>query len=71
MESKIIDINEQLIKDRLSTMVKDTVEEMLNGMLDAEKRIDCVTQNGMSTLAPGKIPEPVIMTANCIQKREK
>ena len=41
MESKIIDINEQLIKDRLSTMVKDTVEEMLNGMLDAEADLLC------------------------------
>ena len=36
MTSKIIDINEQLIKDHLGTLVKDTVEEMLNGMLDAE-----------------------------------
>jgi len=33
---KIIDINEKLIKDHLGTIVKDTVEETLNAMLDAE-----------------------------------
>jgi len=36
MNSKIIDINEKLIKDHLGTIVKDTVEETLNSMLDAE-----------------------------------
>jgi transposase-like protein len=36
MSSKIIDINEKLIKDHLGTIVKDTVEETLNSMLDAE-----------------------------------
>jgi putative transposase len=36
MDSKIIDINEKLIKDHLGSIVKDTVEETLNSMLDAE-----------------------------------
>jgi len=34
--AKIIDINEKLIKDHLGAIVKDTVEETLNAMLDAE-----------------------------------
>ncbi|NLP02528.1 MAG: hypothetical protein GX089_08540 [Fibrobacter sp.] len=33
--SKITNINDQLIKGHLGTMVKDTVEENLNSMLDA------------------------------------
>ena len=70
MESKIIDINEQLIKDRLSTMVKDTVEEMLNGMLDAEADRLCNAERYEHTGAR-KDTRAVIMTANCIQKREK
>lgn len=36
MKSKIININEKLIKDHLGTIVKDTVEETLNSMLEAE-----------------------------------
>jgi putative transposase len=33
---KVIQINEEAIKDHLGKLVRSTVEETLNGMLDAE-----------------------------------
>jgi len=36
---KIISINEDLVQAKLSNLVKDTVEDTLNGLLDAEAEI--------------------------------
>lgn len=36
MTGKIIEINEEKIKDHLGQFVKNTIEETLNSMLDAE-----------------------------------
>lgn len=41
---KIIDINEHLVKDHLGEMVRSTVEETLNQMLDAEASRICNAQ---------------------------
>ena len=35
-QRRIIRINERLVKSQLSTVVRETVEETLNKMLDAE-----------------------------------
>jgi transposase-like protein len=44
MSGKIIEINEEKIKDHLGTFVKNTVEETLNAMLDAEADTICNAQ---------------------------
>jgi putative transposase len=44
MSGKIIEINEEKIKDHLGTFVKNTVEETLNAMLDAEADAICNAQ---------------------------
>ena len=41
MNKKIIDINEQEVKDHLAVVVKNTVEETLNGLLEAEADAIC------------------------------
>ena len=41
---KVVQINEGQIKDHLGTLVKDTVEDMLNKMLDAEADAMCGAQ---------------------------
>jgi len=40
-EKKVIQINEEAIKDHLGKLVRSTVEETLNGMLDAEANRLC------------------------------
>jgi transposase-like protein len=37
MEKKIVDMNERLIKEHYGTIVKDTVEQTLNSMLEADQ----------------------------------
>lgn len=44
MTGKIVEINEEKIKDHLGTFVKKTVEETLNAMLDAEADAMCNAQ---------------------------
>jgi putative transposase len=44
MSGKIIEINEEKIKDHLGSFVKNTVEETLNAMLDAEADAICNAQ---------------------------
>ena len=44
MSGKIIEINEEKIKDHLGDFVKNTVEETLNAMLDAEADAICNAQ---------------------------
>ncbi len=41
---KILQINEQVIKDQLGELVKGTIEETLNAMLDAEADVMCNAQ---------------------------
>lgn len=42
--SKVIRIDEGQIREHLGTMVRDTVEETLNGLLDAEAEAMCRAQ---------------------------
>ena len=49
----VIAINEGLIKDHLDKIVKTTVEEMLNAMLDAEADQLCGAQLATSIPQPG------------------
>lgn len=44
MSGKIVEINEEKIKDHLGQFVKNTVEETLNAMLDAEADVICNAQ---------------------------
>ena len=44
MDGKIIEINEEKVKDHLGKFVRDTVEETLNAMLDAEADQLCNAQ---------------------------
>ena len=44
MNGKIIEINEDKVKDHLGKFVRDTVEETLNAMLDAEADQLCNAQ---------------------------
>ena len=44
MTGKIIEINEEKIKQHLGEFVRETVEETLNGMLDAEADAMCKAQ---------------------------
>ncbi len=44
MTGKIIEINEEKIKDHLGQFVKNTIEETLNSMLDAEADELCNAQ---------------------------
>ena len=44
MSGKIVEINEEKIKDHLGKFVKNTVEETLNAMLDAEADQICNAQ---------------------------
>ncbi len=44
MTGKIIEINEQKVKDHLGEFVRATVEETLNAMLDAEADAICNAQ---------------------------
>lgn len=69
-KAQIIQLNESAVRDHLGEMVRNTVEETLNGMLDAEADRLCnarsisettlepirgqVTTNASSTQRPGK-----------------
>jgi len=44
MTGKIIEINEQKVKDHLGEFVRNTVEETLNAMLDEEAASICKAQ---------------------------
>jgi putative transposase len=44
MTGKIIEVNEEMIKDHLRQFVKNTNEETLNSMLDAEADALCNAQ---------------------------
>ncbi len=44
MDGKIIEINEDKVKDHLGKFVRDTVEETLNAMLEAEADQLCQAQ---------------------------
>jgi hypothetical protein len=66
----IIQLNEQNLKDQLSELVRGTVEETLNKLLDEEA--DRITNvHRMNGTKKGRIPEPVITNANYSQRPEK
>ncbi len=43
-KEKVIQINEEAIRDHLGKLVRSTVEETLNGLLDAEAERLCNTE---------------------------
>lgn len=65
--SKVIKIDETQIQNHLDKMVRSTVEETLNGLLDAEADQLCNAKRYERT-SNGLMPERVIITGSCIPR---
>lgn len=61
---QVIQIDEARIRDHLGEMVRGTVEETLNAMLDAEV-IGFAAQDVTSAAKRVRIPEPAAMIGRC------
>jgi hypothetical protein len=59
-------INEQEVRGYLNTVVKETIEETLNGLLDAEADDLCNALQNTSAPLKEKAPEPAITPARCM-----
>jgi hypothetical protein len=65
---QVIQIDEARIRDHLGEMVRGTVDETLNAMLDAEAARLC----GVTSAAKlGRIPGPEATNARCRPRLEK
>ena len=62
-QGKIIQIDEAQFKGHLDEMVRGTVEEMLNGLLDAEAEQLC-EPGDTSGAQSGRIPGPGIISGS-------
>jgi hypothetical protein len=63
--SNIIQLNEEAIKNQLSNLVRNTVEETLNDLLDKEADRLANAQPGMNEMKHERTREPVIIPENC------
>lgn len=65
---RVIHIDEGKIQDHLGEMVRRSVEEALNGMLDAEADPACVMPGVTSVPRSALIPVRGITSASCIRR---
>ena len=68
---KIIEINEEKIKQHLGEFVRGTVEETLNTLLDAEADAICNAQKYEHSTGKKRYPGWAIMRGNFKQRQEK
>ena len=61
---QVIQIDEARIRDHLGEMVRGTVEETLNALLDA-KRIGFAVQDVTNALKAGRTPGPAATNGRC------
>jgi len=66
----IIILNEQTLKNQLGELVRTSVEETLNKMLDA-KRISSPMQPGTKEMQGEKTPAPATISANLLPRQVK
>lgn len=62
---QVIQIDEARIRDHLGEMVRGTVEERLNAMLDAEAQTSYVGLDVTSAARLGRIPELAVTSVRC------
>ena len=65
---KVIQIDEEQIREHLGNLVRGTVEETLNKLLDAEGRSALQRPLAMNVQTPARIHGLATISENCIPK---
>jgi hypothetical protein len=69
--SNVIRIDDERVRDHLGRIVRGTVEETLNAMLEAEADRLCATRGAMSAWRRGGISALAATTASCRPRRAR
>ena len=66
--SKVVQIDERRIQDHLGELVRGTVEETLNGLLDAEADTPCAAPSATNAAPIGPTTGRAATSASCTRR---